>query len=128
MTEATLNGSVVTLTLNRAIYEQSTFDIRDAVEVSGIEGVTFRWFDLDRVSDTALTVELTFRGDIDTDATLTFTVGADAIAEYDGPALIAQITVTGGKESVTAINVEAPLAEATLDGSVITLTLSWAHL
>ena len=123
LTETTLNGSVVTLTLNGAIYERSTFDLRDAVEVSGIEGVTFHWFDLDRISDTALTVELTFRGNIDTDATLTFTVGADAIAEYDGPALIAQITVTGGKESV-AVSTEAPLAEATLDGSVVTLTLS----
>ena len=123
LTETTLNGSIVTLTLNGAIYERSTFDLRDAVEVSGIDGVTFHWFDLDRVSDTALTVELTFRGNIDTDATLTFTVGADAIAEYDGPALIAQITVTGGKESVAAAT-EAPLAEATLDGSVVTLTLS----
>ena len=123
LTETTLNGSIVTLTLNGAIYERSTFDLRDAVEVSGIAGVTFHWFDLDRVSDSALTVELTFRGNIDTDATLTFTVGADAIAEYDGPALIAQLTVTGGKESVAAAT-EAPLAEATLDGSVVTLTLS----
>ncbi len=123
LTETTLNGSIVTLTLNGAIYERSTFDLRDAVEVSGIDGVTFHWFDLDRVSDTALTVELTFRGNIDTDATLTFTVGADAIAEYDSPALIAQLTVTGGKESVAAAT-ETPLAEATLDGSVVTLTLS----
>ena len=123
LTETTLNGSIVTLTLNGAIYERSTFDLRDAVSVSGIDGVTFHWFDLDRISDTALTVELTFRGNIDTDATLTFTVGADAIAEYDGPSLIAQITVTGGKESVAAA-IETPLAEATLDGSVVTLTLS----
>ena len=123
LTETILNGSIVTLTLNGAIYERSTFDLRDAVEVSGIDGVTFHWFDLDRVSDTELTVELTFRGNIDTDATLTFTVGADAIAEYDDPALIAQMAVTGGKESVAAAT-EAPLAEATLDGSVVTLTLS----
>ena len=123
LTETTLNGSVVTLTLNGAIYKRSTFDLRDAVSVSGIDGVTFHWFDLDRVSDTVLTVELTFRGNIDTDAILTFTVVADAIAAYDGPALIAQITVTGGKESVAA-STEAPLTETTLDGSVVTLTLS----
>ena len=123
LTETTLNGSVVTLTLNGAIYERSTFDLRDAVEVSGIDGVTFHWFDLDRVSDTELTVELTFRGNIDTDATLIFTVGADAIADYAGPALTTQLIVTGGKESVTA-STEAPLTEATLDGSVVTLTLS----
>ena len=123
LTETTLDGSVVTLTLNGAIYEPSTFDLRDAVEVSGIDGITFHWFDLDRVSDTELTVELTFRGNMDTDAMLTFTVGADAIAEYDGPARIAQITVAGGKESV-AISTAAPLAEATLGGSLVTLTLS----
>ncbi len=123
LTETTLNGSVVTLTLNGAIYERSTFDLRDAVEVSGIDGVTFHWFDLDRVSDTELTVELTFRGNIDTDATLIFTVGADAIADYAGPALTTQLIVTGGKESVTA-STEAALTEATLDGSVVTLTLS----
>ena len=121
--ERTLNGSVVTLTLNGAIYKPSTFDLRDAVSVSGIEGVNFHWFDLDRVSDTELTVELTFRGNIDADAVLTFTVGASALAEYDGPALISQISVTGEKESV-AISTEAPLTEAMLDGSIVTLTLS----
>ena len=123
LTEATLNESVVTLTLNGATYERSNLDIRDAVTVSGIEGVTFRWVDLDRISDTELEVELTFDGDFDADATLTFTVGADAIAGYDGPALTAQVPVTGGKESVVATT-EAPLTEATLHESVVTLTLS----
>ena len=125
LTETTLSGSVVTLMLNGATYEHSIFDIRGAVEVSGIEGVTFHWFDLDRVSDTALTVELTFTGNFDTDATLTFTVSAGAIAGYDGPALIAQIPVTGSKESVVA-STAAPLTETTLDESVVTLTLSGA--
>ena len=123
LTETTLNSSVVTLTLNGATYKHSTFDLRDAVSVSGIEGVTFHWFDLDRLSDTALTVELTFKGNIDTDATLTFTVEAEAIAGYDGPALITYLPVTGSKEAVVA-STEAPLTEATLDGSVVTLTLS----
>jgi hypothetical protein len=122
LTETTLNGSIITLTLNGAAYERSVFDFRGAIEVSGIDGVTFRWFDVDRVSDTALTVELTFIGDFDTDATLTFTVGADAIAGYDGPALVARLPVTGGKESVVASTV-VPLTEATLNGSVVTLTL-----
>ena len=123
LTEATLGESIVTLTLNGATYERSTFDFRDAVEVSGIDGVTFHWFDLDRVSDTKLTVELTFRGNFDTDATLIFTVGADAVAGYDGPALIAQVPVMGDKESVVATT-ETPLTEATLHESVVTLTLS----
>ena len=121
LTETTLNGSVVTLTLNGATYERSNFDIRDAVTVSGIKGVTFHWFDLNRVSDTELEVELTFDGDFDADATLTFTVEADAIAGYDGPDLTAQVTVTGGQESVAA-STASPLTEATLKGSVITLT------
>ncbi|MXZ00035.1 hypothetical protein F4Y93_05085, partial [Candidatus Poribacteria bacterium] len=123
LTEATLNGSVVTLTLNGATYERSTFDLRGTVEVSGIEGVTFHWFDLDRVSDTELAVELTFRGNMDTDATLTFIVGAAAIADYDGPALTAQLPVTGRHESIAA-STDAPLTEATLDESVVTLTLT----
>ena len=123
LTETTLNGSVVTLTLNGATYKHSTFDLRDTVSVSGIEGATFHWFDLDRVSGTELTVELTFRGNIDADAVLTFTVDADAIADYDGPALTTQLIVTGSKESVTAAT-EAPLVEATLDGSIVTLTLN----
>jgi hypothetical protein len=122
LTEATLHESVVTLTLKGATYERSNFDLRGAVEVSGIDGVTFHWFDVDRVSDTALTVELTFKGNFDTDATLTFTIEADAIAGYDGPSLTAQLPVTGGKESVVASTV-APLTEATLNGSVVTLTL-----
>ena len=123
LTKATLNESIITLTLNGATYERSNFDLRGAVEVSGIDGVTFHWFDVDRVSDTALTVELTFKGNFDTDATLTFAIGADAIAGYDGPSLTAQLPVTGGKESVVATTA-APLTEATLDGSVVTLTLA----
>ncbi len=123
LAESTLHGSVVTLTLNGATYERSTFDLRDAVEISGIDGVTYHWFDLDRVSDTALTVELKFNGNIDTDATLKFTVGADAIAGYNGPALITTLPVTAGQESVVA-SIEAPLTESTLDESVVTLTLT----
>ncbi len=125
LTEATLDGSVVTLTLNGGVYEPSTFDLRDAVTVSGIDGVTIQGFDLDRVSDTELTVELTFVGNIDTDAALVFSVGADAIAGYNGSALDTQLPVTSRQESVTA-SIETPLTEATLDGSVVTLTLSGA--
>ena len=58
---------------------------------------------MDRVSDTVVTVELTFDGtDFDTDATLTFTVGANAIAEYNGSPLTAQIAVAASIESETA--------------------------
>ena len=92
--------------------------------VSGIEGVTFRSStDVERVSNTEVTVELAFNGNIDTDGTLIFTVGADAIANYNGPALTAEIPVTAVTESVVA-SVPQPLTEAALNGSVVTLTLS----
>ena len=123
LTEATLDGSVVTLTLSGGTYERSSYTVGRAITVSGIDGVTFRSYDVDRVSDTEITVELTFNGDIDTNATLTFTIGAGAIAGYGGSAFTAQIPVTGGTESLVA-STTAPLTEATLDGSVVTLTLS----
>ena len=123
LTEATLHGNVVTLTLSGRKYARSIFDIRDAVSVSGINGVTIPWHQPDRKSDTQITIELEFDGDIDTDSTLIFTVGADAIAGYNGTALTAQVPVTGGQESVVA-STDAPLTEATLNESVVTLTLS----
>ncbi len=123
LTEATLDGSVVTLTLSGRTYEDSGFRIRDAVTVSGIPGVTVGTFDIDRVSDTVVTVELTFGGNIDTDSTLIFTVEAGAIAGYGGTAFTAQIPVISGSESLVA-STTAPLTEATLDESVVTLTLS----
>ena len=126
LTEATLDESIVTLTLNGAKYARSIFDIRGAVSVSGISGVTKPWSQPDRKSDTEVTVELEFDGtDFDTTSTLTFTVEADAIAGYNGPALTTQISVSAVTESVVA-STPAPLKEATLDGSVVTLTLSGA--
>ena len=124
LTEANLHGSVITLTLTGRNYEQSSWDIESALTVSGIDGVTIvDFFGVDRVSDTEVTVELAFDGDFDTDGTLTFTVGADAIAGYTGNALTATLPVTAVQESLVA-STEFPLTEATLNGSVITLTLS----
>ena len=126
LTEATLHGSVVTLTLSGGTYELSRWDIEDAVSVSGISGVTFDgFFDLERVSDTKVTIELEFSGNITTNGTLTFTVGSDGIQGYNGAALTVQIQVTANTESVAA-STPSPLKEATLDGSVVTLTLSGA--
>ena len=123
LTEATLHGSVVTLTLNGGTYEQSSFRIRDAVTVSGIDSVTVGTFGVDRVSDTEVTVELTFAGNIDTDTPLIFTVGAAAIVDYNGAALTAEVPVTAMEESLVAAT-ESPLTEANLHGNVVTLTLS----
>ncbi len=122
LTEANLDGSIVTLTLSGGTYEQ--WISSSAVTFSGIEGVTFDRWDVERISDTEVTIELEFAGtDFDTDATLTFTVGASAIAGYNGNALTATLPVTAIEESLTA-STEAPLTEANLDGSIVTLTLS----
>ena len=125
LTETTLNGGVVTLTLTDGAYASSIFDIRRAVTVSGIAGVSVGTFGVQRVSDTKVTVELTYSGDFDVDGTLTFTVGAGAIANYSGAALTAQLQVTASIESVTA-STTSPLTEATLDESVVSLTLGGA--
>ena len=124
LTEANLNEQTVTITLTGASFERSTFDIRDGVSVSGIAGVTIPWHDPDRESDTEITLELEFDGtDFDAAATLTFTVTADAIVNYEGAALTAQLPVTAFQESMEA-TVAVPLSEGTLSGSVVTLTLT----
>ena len=122
LTETTLHERVVTLTLSGRTYGRS-WDIDDAVTVSGIDGVTVESRDIDRISDTEVTVELTFNGNIDTDATLTFTLGADGIAEYTGNALTAIVPVTAIQESLVA-STGSPLTETTLHERVVTLTLS----
>ena len=80
-------------------------------------------YHVDRVSDTEVTVELEFNGNINADSTLTFTVGADAIANYNGPAFTAQVPVSANTESLVATTA-APLTEATLDGNVVTLRVT----
>ena len=122
LTEATLHGGVVTLTLSGRSYDSSRYDIERALTISGIDGITVGTFDLERVSDTKVTIELTFSGNIDTDSTLTITLGADAIVGYN-EAFTVQFPVTAVEESLVATT-ESPLTEATLSGSVVTLTLS----
>ena len=127
LTEANLHGSVVTLTLSGGTYERSSFRIEDAIMISGIDGVTiadfFAVWGVERVSDTVVTVELEFDGNIDADATLTFTIGAGAIAGYTGNALTATVPITALQESLAA-STESPLIETNLHGSVVTLTLT----
>ena len=122
LTEATLHRSIITLTLTGRQFNDE-WDIGRALSISGIEGVTFEKWDVARVSDMVATVPLEFFGDIDTDTALTFTVGAGAIAGYDGNALITTLPVTAVEESLVA-STAAPLTEATLHGSTITLTLT----
>ena len=103
--EAKLNESAVTLRLIGGTYEQRLREEHaDAFKVSGIAGVTLKstfdsfnpFHDVDRVSNTAVRVELNFEGNMSTDGTLTFTVGADAIANYNGPALTVWVPVREG--------------------------------
>ena len=112
LTAATLNGSVVTLALDGGTYERwLKKEHANAFKVSGIAGVTFKstfdsfdpFFDVRRVSNAAVTVKLDFFGNIEADATLTFTVGAGAIANYNGPALIAKVPVTAQAADVVDV-------------------------
>ena len=121
LTEATLHGNIITLTLTGRQFVDE-WEIGRALSFSGVDGVTFKSYDVDRVSDTVATILLTFSGNIDTNATLTLTVGADAIVGYDKPFTF-QFPVTAVDVSLEA-STETPLTEATLDGSIITLTLS----
>ena len=120
--ESSLNGSVVTLTLTSRPYQRDLSAIQAAVTVSGIPGVTVDRSEINRVGDTVVTVKLGFSGDLAADGTLTFMVGAGAIANYDGPALTAEIPVTAVTESVVAS--PSPLWESWLNDRVVTLTLT----
>ena len=124
LTEATLNKSVVRLLLTDAAYEADISKIRNAVSVSGIEGVRVNTSKIQRHSDRTITVALTFDGtDFDADATLTFRVDAGAIANYKGGGLTSKVRV--GNKGISAFP-KPPLAEATLNESVVTLILSGA--
>ena len=98
LTAATLNGSVVTLTLSSGAFVFTRSRIRDAMTISGITGITFHWSDIEKVSDTEVRIELTFEGNIDTDTMLIFAVGPGTIEDYNGPALTAEISVTVSAE------------------------------
>ena len=88
LTEATLHGGVVTLTLSGRVFNTS-----GTVSVSGIDGVTISR--VRRVSNTQMTVSLAFAGNIDADSTLTITVSAARIAGYP-EGLTVQLPVTAG--------------------------------
>ena len=122
MTEATLHESVVTLTLSSRTYARIWNDIRDAVVVSGIR--RHHWLDHSWHHTQSATrkspLELEFDGDIDTDATLTFSVGADAIAGIQRlPRLPHKYPSPQTLESVVDAST---LIEATLHKSIVTLT------
>ena len=103
-----LNKSIVTLTLSSGAFVSGRYsidNIRKALTISGIPGITFDSRAIKRVSDTVVTIELTFRGDIEKDTILTFTLGAGAIEDYNnGPPLTARLSVP----AVTELRVLSP--------------------
>ena len=131
LTEATLNGSIVTLkltdgaafTLTSAGFTSSS-NIWGKTSVSGISGVgiTHVW----QVNDTEIAVELRFTGNISEDTVLIFTVESGAIDRYNGPPRTAEIPVSATSEAPTGELVAStpfPLTKATLDSNFVVLTL-----
>ena len=111
LTEATLHGSVITLILSGKRYDTNWNYVSQNVTLSGIAGVTFKRHNVERVSDTRVTIPLEFNGNINTESALTFTVGAKAIENYDGPAFTAELPVSRG---AGAVSTEASVTDATL--------------
>ena len=101
LTEATLHGSVITLILSGKRYDTNWNYVSQNVTLSGIAGVTFKRRNVERVSDTRVTIPLEFNGNINTESALTFTVGAKAIENYDGPAFTAELPVSRGAGAVS---------------------------
>ena len=119
----TLNGSILTLTLSSGKFGGRT-DIRDALTISGITGITFHWTDIEDVSDTEITIKLTFTGSINKDSTLIFTLEPKAIQNYNGPALTAEIPISPTVEVTDGLVASAlPLTAANLHGSIVMLIL-----
>ncbi len=105
LTKATLNGSIVKLTLQNKSYQGSSDDYDEpVVGISGILGVktarlgsgSYLWI----LSETEIWIKLFFNGNLDNDVTLTFTVPPSLIKDYNGPPLTATlpITVKTGKQ------------------------------
>ena len=106
LTKATLNGSIVKLTLQNKSYHQGhPYDYDEPViGISGIPGVkTARLGSgsyLSILSETEIWIKLFFSGNLDNDVNLTFTVPPSLIKDYNGPPLTATfpITVKTGKQ------------------------------
>ena len=77
LTEATLDGSLVRLTLRGRKFADN---IGQYVTTPGLPGVRFS--DINRVSDTEVTVRLAFNGNFDSDVTLTFWINQGGIPSY----------------------------------------------
>ena len=123
LTEATLNGGTVTLILTGTAFAQDISTIRNAVMVSGINGVAVDTATVQRLSDRKIMVDLDFDGtDFVRDSALTFSVASGAITNYKGTALTTEIPVTANRgEALLTIfwtdNNTGKIQRANLDGS-----------
>ena len=130
LTEATLPGSVVTLTLTGHLFVDDEWVIADAISVSGVDGVTvsagyFDSFGVERVSDTKVTVLLEFDGtDFDTDATLAFSVGADAIVDSNDQGFTALIPVAAVQKSNATVSISPASVVSPAVGEELTFSLN----
>ena len=105
LTKATLNGSIVKLTLQNKSYQRS-FPPNNyygeygehLVGISGIPGVKTARLNygnyLQFISSTEMWIKLLFNVNLDSDATLTFKVPPSLIEDYNGPPLAATLPVT----------------------------------
>ena len=84
LTSITLDGGSVTLTLlpDGAVYDTSIDNIKNALTVTGLDGVTVS--DVSRVSDKELEVTLGFTGSLGETTILTFSLGKAAVPGYEG--------------------------------------------
>ena len=120
LTEATLDSSTVTLTLQGGTFENKIFTITGALSTSGIS-VILPADGLRRDSDTQITMRIAFNSDLTSNGTLTFRVTARGIRDYNGTDLTATLPVSANAESLTVT--PSSLTEASLDGSLVRLIL-----
>ena len=124
LTEATLSGNVVTLTLTSGTYEQEIGFGDVSMTVSGIDGVTFESWEVERLSDTEVAVPLEFEGtDFDTDARLTFTVDADAILDSNH-GLTVQLRVPVTQVSNATVSISPLLVVSSAVGEELRFNLN----
>ena len=123
LVEATLNGSSVTITLlpSGTSFDASTDIIRNALTVSGVEGVTVS--EVIHVSDTKVKVTFAFAGSFQDDAVLSFSLEENAVSGYEGRVLTGERIPVYARAPLT-VSTNYPLRAATLDGTVVTLTLN----
>ena len=122
LTEANLDGAVVTLTLKNDSFAGTV--AASQVSVSGLSGVSVA--SVNRKSNRRLRVTLAFDGtDFDVDGELTFTVAAAALNRARNPLSLA-VPVAAVVEPT--LQASGTLTEADLDGAVVTLTVSGATI